>query len=1265
MQEEKDEHFISRHLESRAKCTHGRKRIDQAGREKADGVSRHGCSRSRCSGRCRNSFSGRGRADCERGDSHRCTVVIDSTTENPLKGIAFNSAGGRLTGNIDIRADISETAAGNLVYPIYTHASASGSVIENTQTKINVSGQAGSAVSMIRPESGLTLNSDTITGNFTGKVNSGNSIRGFFDYVTTGHSTTVNSDNISFELTNVDGPGDIYFIQRRVSSTLTNDTAGKLTINADTVTLKATNLNNISNLDGIHSDYGRIELNADLVIDVDAGHVGQVIGLNVQSDPNKPQAVLDANGDLVIDINVGSQNGDLYGISPSGTESYINLNGDSVNINLTSDNQNTNKSVYALAPGYGGTLTSTANNTITATVTTLDSTGMALLMEAWSGDTGIVDLKGNFGATVNALNAFGISHNVSGFSFGTHAKGGKLNIDGYTDLTVNGSAQAVGLYAGGDKCQTTLNGDFTLTVRSPVRAVGGVIYDQADVSIGSSGNVLIDVAGDGEVRGLSVNKAKLTLGSEGHTVDVKAVGTDSYAIEAANHAEITLKGKTTLTSETAIEGSGGCITVDGDLSLGGATKAGGFVGELAVKSGTAKLTAENGYWSKADVRIEGGTLETEVVTLEGGSLTLNGGTLVTGLAQVFSAGTEEVTVGIDAVDAVRSGITLENGLLTLTDEGTYQLSLFNSIVEAINNSNVDFNFQTATLAPISGDDRDVEISNNVETGSIQGADAVSVTSGKTLTLIDGNATSDIGSLTLGAGTTLEAVNGTTLVLGELTGLGTLKVGSSGTAQAPGLGASAVVGNINGFSGAIVVDPDVATSDAEIRLNGSDFNAQLYAFRGSRVGIDATAAAAKDAAARLGSSSNAVVFAAKPFAFGPTGGMLVDPLLQDADVPSNPVVAGAAVVHAGGILIVDQAAATDAPFIGGDLVVEEGGELGVVNAKEGAFKVAESGNTDSIVLDNPFLDPVAFEDGVLTIRADAENMSTLVTSFGMQAMTRRVDSVLAASVADRTSFDQRIEEGISLWADVSGERYEADKLDNGGSFKTDMGYAVFGGDIGITPSIRAGAAVQYATGSLRSDVAKAKNDFDAFGFTAYGSWQPCAQGMLVGELAYVQGTSELSNTIAAASGDVDTTMYSAGIRAQYKGTLGQFSIVPSIGIRVSRLETDAFALAGVNVEKQKQTLVQVPLAVRINGAEFKTDGWQVAPSFKLAYVPTFGDKEITIRSVDSTVIDTSPVQGEFGIRAANGNLMLNADMLLGGGKDGASSIGAKIGVRYLF
>ena len=48
-----------------------------------------------------------------------------------------------------------------------------------------------------------------------------------------------------------------------------------------------------------------------------------------------------------------------------------------------------------------------------------------------------------------------------------------------------------------------------------------------------------------------------------------------------------------------------------------------------------------------------------------------------------------------------------------------------------------------------------------------------------------------------------------------------------------------------------------------------------------------------------------------------------------------------------------------------------------------------------------------------------------------------------------------------------------------------------------------------------------------------------------------------------------------------------------------------------------------------------------------------------------MIDTSPVQGDFGIRAQNGNLMVNANMMLGGGKDGTSSVGGKVGLKYVF
>ena len=42
---------------------------------------------------------------------------------------------------------------------------------------------------------------------------------------------------------------------------------------------------------------------------------------------------------------------------------------------------------------------------------------------------------------------------------------------------------------------------------------------------------------------------------------------------------------------------------------------------------------------------------------------------------------------------------------------------------------------------------------------------------------------------------------------------------------------------------------------------------------------------------------------------------------------------------------------------------------------------------------------------------------------------------------------------------------------------------------------------------------------------------------------------------------------------------------------------------------------------------------------------------------------SPVQADFGLRAVNGNLMFNADMMVGGGEYGTSSVGGKVGVKY--
>lgn len=379
-------------------------------------------------------------------------------------------------------------------------------------------------------------------------------------------------------------------------------------------------------------------------------------------------------------------------------------------------------------------------------------------------------------------------------------------------------------------------------------------------------------------------------------------------------------------------------------------------------------------------------------------------------------------------------------------------------------------------------------------------------------------------------------------------------------------------------------------------------------------------------------TGAAIVVAAPITIG-GGTIAANPTWKrETDVTAS---AGKMVVADNAVLVVDQSAAPadGTPLIGGDLSVE-GGTVGVINAQEGTLNIAEttSGLTaDNLTLDNPFLDAELTNLG-FTATVNTDRFAPAVTSFGMQSMTRRIDAAMAASVADRTTFGQISDQPLNLWVDVSGERYE---VSSNADFNADMGYAVFGADAGLADNVRVGAAVEYATGSLRAAENGAKNDLDAYGLTVYGIWQPCPKGAIVADLGYI------------------------------KGSLGAFSLIPSVGVRVSRLETDAFAVSGIDVEKQKQTLVQLPVALRIHAGEANAAGWTVAPSFKIAWVPTFGDKEITLRGVDVDVIDANPVQGTFGIRAVKQNLMLNADLTMGGGEEGASAIGAKLGLAYRF
>lgn len=455
------------------------------------------------------------------------------------------------------------------------------------------------------------------------------------------------------------------------------------------------------------------------------------------------------------------------------------------------------------------------------------------------------------------------------------------------------------------------------------------------------------------------------------------------------------------------------------------------------------------------------------------------------------------------------------------------------------------------------------------------------------------------------------------------------------------------------------------SHLEIAQVGS-LQGSLIAGQNSLITIGATAAQAEAAFNQAGLNWGKEAVSAALYlgtSVNPEGGILVNGSLTDAGATAE---SGKVNLAAGSLLMVD-AAAVGEKAVTGTVSAVGGAKVALVNAAEGTFKLADTvtGLTSaSFVSDNLFT-TTALNGSDVATTVDKNALGGAVASMGLQSMIRRADSVLAATVADRTSIDQELGAGANLWVDVGGESYEADGFDNNASFKSDMGYGVFGADVAVSDDITLGAALQYGTGSARSSNFGMKNEIDTWGLTAYSVYKT-GDARFVGEVAYVKAKNDISASAASKlSQSVDTEMLSAGMSAHYQFDAGAVTVTPSLGIRLSQLKTDALKVGAIRIADDEMTVFQVPVAVRVGMKPVEASGWNIAPAVKLAYVPTFGDDETDILGYQQKVLDTSPVQADIGVEARKGNFMVNVNFLAGTGSEGAKAVGGKVGVKYLF
>lgn len=663
-----------------------------------------------------------------------------------------------------------------------------------------------------------------------------------------------------------------------------------------------------------------------------------------------------------------------------------------------------------------------------------------------------------------------------------------------------------------------------------------------------------------------------------------------------------------------------------------------------------------------------------------GTITMeNGSELITPLETAFTATR-------DASDVVTGGakrLTIDpnSGFATLTIDDSFTLTTgaFTQFGKAY--ERVALNLANATLKLDQQSEQPIVIPADVALGAITDKKDVNVNRMK-LTISGNGKESSIGTLDFGGNDPageFAARNNTIVNVEKLTGSGYVYVGEPG-----GAGAKMFINNLEMGGGHIFVDPIHGHSVLGVNELGTNntLTTRIIAGDGALVTIGTTSETeARAALAKVegAGSARSVVFMKKAITIGRGGSIYIDPEATNDSGPNYPPV----YVGADGLLAVDQGAVGDSPVFGAPLVHFEGGKLAVVNAAPGTLTmVANSTATDTgptpssatlyglaaeaVLTDNPFVSVAGVSDTAVTLEASAsqEGMSTLA-SMGIQSMIRRADMILAETIADRMAGE--VQTGSNLWVDVRGERYERDNLDNGAGFKADIGYGAFGAELAPTETTTLGVAFQYGNGTVKGDVANVKNKTKDYGFALYGSAMLGDTGVKgIGEVSYTKSTNDITSSLALMNQDTDATMLSAGVKAQKSFDLGTFEVIPSLGVRVSHIKTDAMQAGNVQIEKQKQTIVQIPLALRVNAKATETaSGWSVTPKFKVAFIPTVGDKSIEVFGVKQSVIDTSPVQGSFGVGFAKGNLTIDAAAHLGAGNKGTSAVGGKVGLTYRF
>ncbi len=205
----------------------------------------------------------------------------------------------------------------------------------------------------------------------------------------------------------------------------------------------------------------------------------------------------------------------------------------------------------------------------------------------------------------------------------------------------------------------------------------------------------------------------------------------------------------------------------------------------------------------------------------------------------------------------------------------------------------------------------------------------------------------------------------------------------------------------------------------------------------------------------------------------------------------------------------------------------------------------------------------------------------------------------------------------IWAKYIHRKYETDGM--GSSFggihsSTDYDGAIVGVDFRKSGKFQSGIAFHYGSGD--GDGVISHNDYDAWGFTLYGSMKDEeAHTNLMADIGYVTSDNDIDGTVAGKrmSADRDVDAWTIGLRGEKEYVFGQNQLVPYVGLRYMSVNPARYSVyydgqKAFNADADNQNLWLLPIGVSFRN-ETKTDaGWRITPKLDLSYIWAFGDTD---------------------------------------------------------